>query len=74
MTEGTIDENVKLLQEYINAISVYYDNIPSVTADGVFGPRTKEAVEAIQKMAGIDVNGIVGPVTWNYIAKIYSDL
>ncbi len=74
LTEGTRDENVRLLQEYINAISVYYDNIPSVTADGVFGPRTKEAVEAIQKMAGIDVNGVVGPVTWNYIAKIYSDL
>ena len=74
LTEGTKDENVRLLQEYINAISVYYNNIPSVTADGVFGPRTKEAVEAIQKMAGIDFNGIVGPVTWNYIAKIYNDL
>ena len=74
LTEGTRDENVKLLQEYINAISVYYDNITSATAVGIFGPRTKKAVEAIQKMAGIDVNGIVGPVTWNYIARIYSDL
>ncbi len=74
LEEGSTGEYVRLLQEYINAISVYYDEVPQVTVDGSFGPATRNAVIAIQNIAGLQPNGIVGPVTWNYIARIYSDL
>ena len=74
LEEGSTGEYVRLLQEYINAISVYYDEVPQVTVDGSFGPATRNAVIAIQNIAGLEPNGIVGPVTWNYIARIYSDL
>ena len=74
LEEGSTGEYVRLLQEYINAISVYYDEVPQVTVDGSFGPSTRNAVIAIQNIAGLQPNGIVGPVTWNYIARIYSDL
>ena len=74
LTEGTNDNNVKILQEYINEISIYYPNIPFITVDGFFGQETKKAIESIQKMGGIEVNGIVGPVTWNYITSLYNDL
>ncbi|XXF79569.1 peptidoglycan-binding protein [Myxococcaceae bacterium GXIMD 01537] len=33
-------------------------------ADGVFGPKTKQAVMAFQRAQGITVDGIVGPQTW----------
>jgi lysozyme len=33
--------------------------------DGVFGPKTKEAVKAFQKKHGLAVDGIVGPKTWS---------
>ena len=35
-----------------------------VSADGVFGPRTHEAVERFQAEAGLAVDGIVGQRTW----------
>ena len=32
--------------------------------DGIFGPKTKAAVEQFQRDSKITVDGIVGPVTW----------
>jgi lysozyme family protein len=34
------------------------------TADGAFGGSTKRAVKAVQRAAGLDVDGIAGPATW----------
>ena len=31
-----------------------------VTADGVFGPKTEDAVRQLQKATGNDVDGVVG--------------
>ena len=36
----------------------------SLSADGVFGPITQNAVMSFQRSQGITVDGIVGPVTW----------
>lgn len=33
--------------------------------DGIFGKRTKEAVVSFQAHAGINTDGIVGPMTWD---------
>jgi murein L,D-transpeptidase YcbB/YkuD len=32
--------------------------------DGIFGPRTEEAVKSFQGGSGLTVDGIVGPRTW----------
>ena len=37
------------------------------TIDGIFGPKTRDAVLAFQRAAGIGVDGIVGPETWGAI-------
>jgi len=39
--------------------------------DGVFGPRTRDAVMSFQRAARITADGIVGPVTWGVLLKGY---
>jgi peptidoglycan hydrolase-like protein with peptidoglycan-binding domain len=41
--------------------------------DGVFGPKTKAAVNAFQSDHGLDVDGIVGPKTWDSLRQADSD-
>jgi peptidoglycan hydrolase-like protein with peptidoglycan-binding domain len=35
----------------------------TVSTDGVFGPKTREAVIAYQKKSGLDADGVAGPAT-----------
>ena len=55
--EGHSGEHVKRLQAFLNTKGAGLD------VDGDFGPATKAAVQAFQKEAKIDADGIVGPVT-----------
>ena len=71
---GSESESVRILQEYINYIAQSYTEIPSVNTTGYFGTRTQEAVIALQNLLGLTANGLVGAVTWNAIAGLYSDL
>ena len=41
----------------------------TVTADGIFGSKTKQAVTAFQTEKGLDADGIVGPKTWAALTK-----
>ena len=71
---GVEDDSVRLLQEYLNYISRYIDEIPSVNPTGYFGTRTQEAVIAFQNYYGVTPSGIVGPVVWGGITDLYTDL
>ena len=71
---GSESEVVRLLQEYLNYISRFYPQIPSVNPTGYFGTQTQEAVVAFQRLQGLTPNGTVGANTWNEISSLYSDL
>lgn len=74
LREGVSGESVKIIQEYLSLINKIYPNIPAVSNTGYFGPLTRQSVTAFQNQFGINPTGIVGAVTWNKIAGVYSDL
>lgn len=74
LREGSENDAVRLLQEYLNYIAQSFPSIPTVSVTGYFGPRTREAVIAFQEEAGLPINGQVSAVTWNAITSLYSDL
>ena len=71
---GAESEVVRLLQEYLNYISEFFVQIPSVSPTGYFGQRTEEAVIAFQRLNGLEPTGTVGAATWNSITSVYNDL
>lgn len=40
-----------------------------IEPDGDFGPKTENATKVAQRWAGVDDDGIVGPITWNAVEK-----
>lgn len=74
LKEGITSDSVRIMQEYLTFIHDTYPNIPAVNNTGYFGPLTKQSVIEFQKQFGINPTGIVGAVTWDKIAEVYSDL
>ncbi|MCM1133708.1 MAG: peptidoglycan-binding protein [Ruminococcus flavefaciens] len=74
LREGETNDYVRILQEYLSLIHETYNDIPAVNNTGYFGPLTKQSVMAFQRQFGINPTGLVGGVTWDAIAEVYSDL
>ncbi|MBS4786206.1 MAG: peptidoglycan-binding protein [Clostridiales bacterium] len=73
LTEGMEGGDVENLQRYLVSISERDSSIPATEVTGYFGPRTVDAVRAIQRKYGIPESGNVGPLTWNTITYAYKD-
>ena len=67
LTIGSSGEKVRQL----NRIARNYPAIPTITADGIFGPATANAVKAFQRIFNLPANGIVDFPTWYSISNIY---
>lgn len=74
LREGVTSENVRILQQYLTYIAQFDRNIQSVSDTGYFGPLTKASVQAFQREYGLTPNGTVGPVTWDAISGVYSEM
>lgn len=64
LTPNSRGEGVKNIQRELAALGYYKGKI-----DGHFGPKTEAAVKAFQSKAGIQVDGIVGPVTKEHLTQ-----
>jgi peptidoglycan hydrolase-like protein with peptidoglycan-binding domain len=56
---------VQLIQYFLNVLSAYYDSIPAVDIDGIFGPETRSAIIEFQKTMKIPLTGTIDEETWN---------
>ena len=71
LREGDRGVPVQNLQYYLNYLSAFYNTIPAVPLDGVFGSATRAAVVDAQNTFGLAADGIVGEITWNAIYRAY---
>lgn len=55
--ERSSGDGVVALQFMLAVLSEFYDDLPFLPVDGVFGPRTRQAVTAFQQMAGLPADG-----------------
>lgn len=74
LREGVTSENVRVLQQYLSYIARFDPSVQAVSDTGYFGPLTRQSVQGFQREYGLPVNGQVGPVTWDAIAGVYSEL
>ena len=71
LEEGSRGDKVRQLQEQLDVIAGAYPALPTVRADGVYGPSTAEAVRKFQSVFGLPATGIVDYPTWYKISEIY---
>ncbi|WP_422115579.1 peptidoglycan-binding protein [Brachybacterium sp. UNK5269] len=62
LRQGNRGDAVRTLQQQLNAAGA------SIAVDGSFGGATASAVRSLQSAAGIGVDGVVGPKTWNALS------
>ena len=62
LKKGSRGEDVMALQILLRSRG--YNGNMTQKLDGIFGPNTEGAVKLFQKAMCIDVDGIVGPITW----------
>ena len=72
--EGDTGEKVRVLQYMLGIVSEFYSNVPPVKVDGIFGPATLQAVKAVQRMAGLNEDGLVGEATWGALYRLYAGI
>lgn len=68
---GDSGAGVLNLQYYLSFLSNYYNTIPAVAIDGVFGESTRAAVVDLQTTFGLVPDGIVGEQTWEAMYRAY---
>ena len=71
LKQGSSGDKVRQMQRQLNVIAGAYPLIPKIAEDGIFGPRTEEAVKTFQKIFKLTQDGIVGFKTWYKISQIY---
>ena len=62
--QGSKGVYVCTLQDALNTVGTH-----SIGVDGVFGPKTQEAVRAFQRANRLTADGIVGCATWTALTK-----
>ncbi len=68
---GDEGENVRNIQYLLAYLAEFYEQIPSVSLDGIYGRETESAVKAFQSLFDLPVTGTVDLVTWDALYRTY---
>lgn len=68
---GDSGDKVRQMQNQLNVISGAYPALQKITADGIYGQATANAVREFQKIFDLPQTGVVDYKTWYKISQIY---
>ncbi len=71
LTVGSSGDKVRMVQEQLVTISEVYSAIPTISIDGIYGPKTADAVRKFQSIFGLPQTGVIDYRTWYKISQIY---
>ncbi len=71
LSVGASGGKVLQIQQQLNRIAQNYPAIPKITADGIYGSRTADAVRVFQRVFNLPQSGIVDYPTWYKISEVY---
>ena len=71
LSEGSVGVEVQNVQYLLSYLAEFYNTIPPVSIDGVFGPATAAAVRAFQSTFDLPVTGEVDFATWDVLYRTY---
>ena len=71
---GDTGVEVNNVQYLIAYLAQFYNTIPSVAVDGIFGIATEEAVKDLQRTFELPVTGAVDYATWDIMYRTYIGL
>jgi len=67
---GATGNDVRLVQQAINRlVPSFPGRLWRITEDGIFSNATRDAVFAVQSIFGLNVDGSVGPMTWDRLMR-----
>ena len=71
LAQGATGVEVQNIQYLLSYLSEFYNTVPPVAIDGVYGPATTAAVTAFQQTFELPVTGNVDFDTWDVLYRTY---
>ena len=71
LVPGDTGDEVRNVQYLLGYLALFYDTIPPVSLDGIYGRGTTEAVSAFQTTFDLPVTGEVDEATWDILYRTY---
>ena len=69
--QGDVGVEVRNIQYLLAYLAEFYNTVPPITQDGIYGPATTEAVSAFQQAFDLPVTGEVDFDTWDVLYRTY---
>ena len=71
LSEGDTGVEVNNVQYLIAYLAQFYDTIPAVAVDGIYGSDTANAVRSVQRTFDLPITGAVDYATWDVMYRTY---
>ena len=69
--EGDVGVEVTNVQYLLAYLAQFYDTVPPIAVDGIFGSATSDAVRSFQRTFGLPITGTVDITTWDVLYRTY---